>query len=87
MHSLKPICSLISPSSDRGLKQQALRTALENGTMIEDVKGEHPLGAVLVATVFEGFYSAGLFIAKSYYHKVMGPQSGAKRDVERSLNL
>jgi hypothetical protein len=55
--------------------------------MIEDVKGEHPLGAVLVATVFEGFYSAGLFIAKSYYHKVMGPQSGAKRDVERSLNL
>lgn len=47
---------------------KALRTALENETMIQDVKDEHPLGAVLVATVFEGFYSAGLFIAKSYYH-------------------
>ena len=36
---------------------KALRTALENETKIQDVKEDHALGAVLVAAVFEGFYS------------------------------
>jgi hypothetical protein len=36
---------------------KALRTALETETKIQDVKEEHSLGAVLVAAIFEGFYS------------------------------
>jgi hypothetical protein len=36
---------------------KALRTALETETRIQDVKEEHALGAVLVAAIFEGFYS------------------------------
>lgn len=36
---------------------KALRTALESDTKIQDVKEEHALGAVLVAAIFEGFYS------------------------------
>jgi hypothetical protein len=36
---------------------KALRTALENETKIQDVREEHALGAVLVAAIFEGFYS------------------------------
>ena len=36
---------------------KALRTALESETKIQDVKEEHALGAVLVAAIFEGFYS------------------------------
>lgn len=36
---------------------KALRTALESATKIQDVKEEHALGAVLVAAIFEGFYS------------------------------
>lgn len=36
---------------------KALRTALESETKIQDAKEEHALGAVLVAAVFEGFYS------------------------------
>ncbi len=36
---------------------KALRTALEDEKKIQDVKEEHALGAVLVAAIFEGFYS------------------------------
>ncbi len=36
---------------------KALRTALKSETKIQDVTEEHDLGAVLVAAVFEGFYS------------------------------
>jgi hypothetical protein len=36
---------------------KALRTALESNTKIQDVREEHALGAVLVAAIFEGFYT------------------------------
>lgn len=36
---------------------KALRTALDRKTKIQDVHEEHELGAVLVAAVFEGFYT------------------------------
>jgi hypothetical protein len=36
---------------------KALRTALETESRIQGVKEEHALGAVLVAAIFEGFYS------------------------------
>jgi hypothetical protein len=36
---------------------KALRTALDTETKIQNVKEEHELGAVLVAAIFEGFYS------------------------------
>lgn len=36
---------------------KALRTALDSKTKIQDVREEHALGAVLVAAVFEGFYT------------------------------
>jgi len=35
----------------------ALRTALDSDTKIQDVTEEHALGAVLVAAIFEGFYT------------------------------
>jgi hypothetical protein len=36
---------------------RALRTALDSKTKIQDVREEHALGAVLVAAIFEGFYT------------------------------
>jgi hypothetical protein len=36
---------------------KALRTALDSSTKIQDVSEEHALGAVLVAAIFEGFYT------------------------------
>ena len=36
---------------------KALRTALDSDTKIQDVSEEHALGAVLVAAIFEGFYT------------------------------
>jgi len=36
---------------------KALRTALESNTKVQDVREEHALGAVLVAAIFEGFYT------------------------------
>ena len=36
---------------------KALRTALDSNTKIQDVNEEHDLGAVLVAAIFEGFYT------------------------------
>ena len=36
---------------------KALRTALDSDTKIQDVTEEHALGAVLVAAIFEGFYT------------------------------
>jgi hypothetical protein len=37
---------------------KALRTALESKTKVQDVHEEHALGAVLVAAIFDGFYTA-----------------------------
>jgi hypothetical protein len=52
------LLSDIAAQFGQGLgRGQALRTALENKTRIQDVKEEHALGAVLVAAIFEGFYS------------------------------
>jgi hypothetical protein len=36
---------------------KALRTALDSKNKIQDVREEHALGAVLVAAIFEGFYT------------------------------
>jgi hypothetical protein len=36
---------------------KALRTALDSKTKIQDVREEHKLGGVLVAAIFEGFYT------------------------------
>jgi hypothetical protein len=35
----------------------ALRTALDSKSKIQDVREEHALGAVLVAAIFDGFYT------------------------------
>jgi hypothetical protein len=53
-----PLLSNIAAQFGEGLGSgKALRTALDSSTRIQDVDEEHALGAVLVAAIFEGFYT------------------------------